>query len=65
MKTRGIKIDEGRGDIRAVRVIESFGVPIPGCFAARVWIWLILKGLTFLATTKSSEECVAEGVSSV
>src|SRR5579864_5132868 len=28
--------------------VNSFGVPHPGCFAERVWIWLIAKGLTFL-----------------
>jgi len=32
MKTRGIKIDEGRGYTSAVRVIESFGVRIPRVF---------------------------------
>jgi hypothetical protein len=32
MKTQGIKIDEGRGDTHAVRVMDSFGVPIPRVF---------------------------------
>ena len=26
--------------------------PHPGCFAKRGWIWLILKGLTFLGARK-------------
>jgi hypothetical protein len=39
--------------------------PHPGCFAERVWICLILKGLVFLAATKSAEQCVGKGVSSV
>ena len=32
MKTQGIKIDEGREHTRAVRVMDSFGVPIPRVF---------------------------------
>jgi hypothetical protein len=30
--------------------------PHPGCFVKRVWICLIIKELTFLATTKSPQE---------
>jgi len=65
MKTQGIKIEEGREGTRAVRVVDSFGIPNTGCFGARVRICLILRELTFLATTKSPEECVGKGVSSV
>ena len=65
MKTQGIKIDEGRGDAHAVRVIDSFGVPIPRVFWCKSVNLLDSKGVDVLATTKSAEECVAEGVSSV
>jgi hypothetical protein len=35
--------------------------PIPRCFAKRVRIWLIARELTFLATTKSSQEYDSAG----
>ena len=56
MKTKADKTPTGR-------IVFGSGTPYPGCFGARVWIWLILKELMFLATTKSSEECVGKGVS--
>jgi len=36
----------------------------PMCFSERVWIWLIAKGLSFLATPKSLQEYVSNGVRS-
>jgi len=45
MKTRGIKIDEGRGYTCAVRAIESFGVPIPRVFCRKSVDLLDSKGV--------------------
>jgi hypothetical protein len=41
------------------------GTPHPGCFAKRVWICLIPKGLSILATTKSLQEYRSKGVSGI
>src|SRR5712664_892 len=48
------------GRIREQR--ETVGIPHPGCFGKRVWICLIPKELTFLATTKRLQEYGNKGV---
>ena len=40
------------------------GIPHPGCFARRVWIYLIMKELTFLGTTKGPQELEIKKVAS-
>jgi len=65
MKTQGIKIDEGAEVPTRFASNIRLGYTDPGCFGARAWICLILKALASLATTKSSEQCVGKGVSSI
>jgi len=52
MKTRGIKIDEGRGYTRAIRAVESFGVPIPRVFCRYIVDLFDSKGVEVLADDK-------------
>ena len=52
MKTQGIKIDEGRGDAHAVRIVESFGVPIPWVFCRKSVDLLDSKGVDVFGDDK-------------